>query len=159
MQTKKLMLRLRTPRPATEPRGGPTPNFHKKGPCSRTGRSRCYVTEPTKRCGTWWKTFCKINLEKARWMQPWASAHQPDGRLGGRLLVPFLSCICPCSRIEDNTSCQIREGENASLWDHSDFSENSRRLWLFPGWFPRKTPEKLLEKIFPESRNATDSRI
>ena len=46
-----------------------------------------------------------------------------------------------------------------------DFSGNSRRLWLFPGsvrGFPRKTPGKSREncwKIFPESRNATNSRI
>ena len=44
-------------------------------------------------------------------------------------------------------------------------SENSRRLWLFPGsvrGFPRKTPGKSREncwKISPESRNATNSRI
>ena len=44
-------------------------------------------------------------------------------------------------------------------------SQNSRRLWLFPGsvrGFSRKTPGKSREncwKIFPESRNATNSRI
>ena len=44
-------------------------------------------------------------------------------------------------------------------------SENSRRLWLFLGSareFPRKTPGKSREncwKMFPESRNATNSRI
>ena len=44
-------------------------------------------------------------------------------------------------------------------------SENSRRLWLFPGSvqeFCRKVPGKLREncwKNFPESRNATNSRI
>ena len=44
-------------------------------------------------------------------------------------------------------------------------SENSRRLWLFPGscrGFPRKTPGKSREKCWknvPESRNATNSRI
>ena len=44
-------------------------------------------------------------------------------------------------------------------------SENSRRLWLFLGsvrGFSRKTPGKCWEncwKIFPESRNATNSRI
>ena len=45
------------------------------------------------------------------------------------------------------------------------FSENSRRLWLFPGsvrGFSRKTPGKPREiagKLFPESRNAINSRI
>ena len=44
-------------------------------------------------------------------------------------------------------------------------SENSRRLWLFVGCvrgFPRRTPGKSREnswKIFPESRNAINSRI
>ena len=44
-------------------------------------------------------------------------------------------------------------------------SENSRRLWLFPGsvrGFPRKPPGKSREncwKIFPGSRNAINSRI
>ena len=44
-------------------------------------------------------------------------------------------------------------------------SENSRRLWLFPGsvrGFSGKTPGKSWEncwKIFPESQNATNSRI
>ena len=44
-------------------------------------------------------------------------------------------------------------------------SENSRRLWLFPGsvrGFPRKTPGKSQEncwKILPESQTATNSRI
>ena len=44
-------------------------------------------------------------------------------------------------------------------------SENSRRLWLFPGsarGFSGKTPGKSREncwKIFPESRNATNSMI
>ena len=47
----------------------------------------------------------------------------------------------------------------------NDQSENSRRLWLFPGsfrGFRRKTPGKSQEncwKIFPESRNAINSRI
>ena len=45
------------------------------------------------------------------------------------------------------------------------YSENSRRLWLFPGsvrGFSRKTPGKSREncwKMFPESRNATNSGI
>ena len=42
------------------------------------------------------------------------------------------------------------------------FSENSRRLWLFPGsvrGFSRKTPGKSQENLSTESRNATNSRI
>ena len=48
---------------------------------------------------------------------------------------------------------------------HPQLSENSRRLWLFPGsvrGFSRKTPGKSREncwKNFPESRNATCSSI
>ena len=67
------------------------------------------------------------------------------------------------------TSDQGREircvGCDGTWQGKSSKSENSRRLWLFPGSlqeFCRKVPGKLGEncwKMFPESRNATNSRI
>ena len=73
------------------------------------------------------------------------------------------------SRSSEFTARSIRQEERFDshfwgVWDEF-LSENSRRLWLFPGsvrGFSRKTPRKPREncrKNFPESRNATNSRI
>ena len=63
----------------------------------------------------------------------------------------------------ENTHIKVKEPQAWRL--EGPVSENSRRLWLFPvcvRQFPRKTPAKSREncrKMFPESRNATNSRI
>ena len=61
---------------------------------------------------------------------------------------------------------KLRPGPKPALkHPNRHLSENSRRLWLFPGsvrGFSRKTPGKSREncwKFFPESRNAINSRI
>ena len=71
-----------------------------------------------------------------------------------------------CRFVDSASACstRIRVIHNRTVQTHSNI-DNSRRLWLFPGsvrGFSRKTPGKSREnswKFFPESRNATNSRI